>query len=75
MGEDKKVRAKFVCNSSVECQEGSVQYSFSAATQGDENKSWAKYTPGGSLTIQIDNPAAQVFERGKSYFLDFSAAD
>ena len=68
------VRAKFVCNSVTSNGETKF-YSFSAAIQGEENKDWAKYTPSGTLGINIDNPAAQVFEAGKSYFLDFSPAD
>jgi hypothetical protein len=47
----------------------------SAVTTGpnEENKSWAKYTPLGSLEMQIDNPGAfEKFERGKEYFLDFT---
>ncbi len=43
--------------------------------QGDENKTWAKYTPAGSITLQIDNPAAyDAFVLGQSYFVDFTPA-
>lgn len=41
-----------------------------------ENKSWAKYTPSGQLTMSIDNPEAyDAFELGKEYFLDFTPAE
>lgn len=42
---------------------------------GDENKTWAKYTPGGKIELTIDNPQAyDYFELGKTYFVDFSDA-
>lgn len=41
-----------------------------------ENATWAKYTPSGQLTMQIDNPDAYAaFELGKEYFLDFTPAE
>ena len=45
-----------------------------AATDGP-NAEWAKYTPSGQLTMQIDNPGAWGrFEQGKEYFLDLTPA-
>jgi hypothetical protein len=41
----------------------------------DNNKGWSKYTPCGSLKMQINNPEAlDQFEIGKCYFLDFTPA-
>lgn len=40
------------------------------------NKTWAKATPAGELKMTITNPpAADFFELGRSYFLDFTPAD
>jgi hypothetical protein len=42
---------------------------------GDENKTWAKYTPSGKVELSIDNPDAyEYFELGKTYFVDFTEA-
>ena len=41
-----------------------------------ENKWFAKATPNGQITLGITNPAGlEVFELGKSYYVDFSKAD
>lgn len=69
------VRAKFRCTSAQHNEYGQVVYAFYAAHGSEENKAWAKATPGGNLSITIDNPAAQVFEPGKHYFLDFTPAE
>ena len=45
------------------------------AVQGDENKEWSKWTPSGSLKMQINNPAAlEQFVVGKDYFIDITPA-
>ena len=42
----------------------------------DEDNTFAKYSPGGSLTIQIANPALWgKFKHGDKLYLDFSPAD
>lgn len=42
----------------------------------EENKQWAKYTPGGILTLHISNPGAQgKFEVGKEYYIDITPAN
>lgn len=44
-------------------------------TNGDDNKSWSKYTPQGQIELTITNPAASSqFEVGKEYFLTFDPA-
>ena len=41
----------------------------------DQNKTWAQYTPCGSGTMLIDNPAALAqFIPDKHYFVDFTSA-
>jgi hypothetical protein len=40
------------------------------------NKSWAKYTPMGELTMQVTNPAAiDAFEVGQCYLLEFTPVE
>ena len=42
----------------------------------EEDKRYAKATPSGELSMQVDNPpAAAFFELGKTYYLDFSKAE
>lgn len=44
--------------------------------QGDENKTWSQWTPGGSVELSITNPEAiKAFEVGKDYFVDFSPVE
>lgn len=33
-----------------------------AATRGEENKSWAQYTPAGRITLTVNGPAGEWFE-------------
>lgn len=41
----------------------------------EENKSFAKYTPNGEISLGITNPnAIEFFELGKAYYIDFSPA-
>lgn len=45
------------------------------AVSDPANKTWAKYTPGGSVELTIDNPEAyEAFELGKFYFAAFTPA-
>lgn len=48
-----------------------------AVTSGsEENKTWATYTPSGSIEMQIDNPeAADQLAIGKEFYVDFTPAD
>lgn len=42
----------------------------------EEDRRYAKATPSGKLEMQIDNPpAAEFFELGKFYYLDFTKAE
>lgn len=75
------VRAKFRCNYETHKKWGpnddqtTRSYEFMAAYDPEtpEDQRYAKATPSGSLTIQVDNPAVS-FEPGKSYYLDFTPA-
>lgn len=73
------VRAKFECVG-IEDQPDyeSKSVSFSAVINGsDENKSFSKYTPSGSLNLQIsyETEAVNAFEVGKEYYLDITKAN
>ena len=44
-----------------------------APVSGEQNKTWSKYTPSGSIELRITNPEAQAqFQAGKTYFVDFT---
>ena len=76
------VRAKFRCSTEThkrwgpEESQASRSYEFMAVYDPavPEDRRYAKASPSGSLTIQVDNPAV-VFEPGKSYYLDFTPVD
>jgi len=69
------VKAKFSVVSITDHGNDNKQVKFAAAIAGEDNKSWAKYTPQGSLDMMISNPdASSQFEVGKSYFLTFEPA-
>lgn len=73
------VRGKFTLASITSHSWGTAQtFVFNAVhdTTTEENKKFAKYTPSGQLTMQVDNPPAQeFFKLGKTYYLDFSEAE
>lgn len=72
-----KIKSKFNCDSVTDFG-GNKRAELSAATNGsEENKSFAKYTPSGSLSISIDSdaPAADFFKPGKSYYLEFEETE
>jgi len=72
-----KVRAKFSCVS-MKQNTWSNTVEFSAVTGcNGENQDFNDATPSGSLSIEIhgDVPAANFFEIGKDYYLDFTPAE
>ncbi|PVE25420.1 hypothetical protein DC522_05865 [Microvirga sp. KLBC 81] len=73
------VRAKFKCQQIVRTHgnpEGSAEVRLTAATSGEANKEWSKWTPSGSITMLITNPSAiEAFELGKEYYVDFTPAE
>ena len=43
---------------------------------GEENKTWSRWTPSGSMEMWVTNPAAfEQFEEGKDYILTFEPAE
>ena len=73
-----KVRAKFECVGIEDQPDNEMKsVSFSPVIDGsEENKSFSKYTPSGSLNLHIsyDTEASEAFEVGKEYYLDFTEA-
>lgn len=73
------IRAKFQCQSATAhwWSTEPKTYRFQAIyDQGlaEEDRSFAKATPIGTLEIQVDNPNAQ-FELGAYYYLDFTKVE
>lgn len=69
------LRAKMKCQSAEIPSGGDTEVVRLFAVVDDENKTWAKYTPGGDLSLCINNPAAQGrFKAGETYFIDFTPA-
>jgi hypothetical protein len=76
------VRAKFRCTTEnhkrwgTEDSQVARSYEFMAVYDPavPEDQRYAKASPSGSLTIQVDN-AAVTFEPGRSYYLDFTPVD
>lgn len=55
-----------------------VEVTLKAAGRGEQNKTWAQYTPSGTLTMQINNPAAaETFLQnlGRDFELTFRLLD
>ena len=74
-----KIKAKFQCTGVVDhpsAEQKSVSF-MPVISGSDENKSFAKYTPAGSLQLSVsyDTFASEAFEEGKEYYLDIYAAD
>ena len=69
------VKAKFLCETIVDTTTAYIKsrkVTFRPVTGGsEENKSFAKYTPSGSLEMVIDSEtqAYDAFTPGKEYFL------
>jgi hypothetical protein len=79
-GGDMAVRAKFVV---TELKKSLWPGSSTAPTEsvvlapatGEDNKTWARYTPCGRIEMQIDNPPAlEQFHIGQTFFVDFTPA-
>jgi hypothetical protein len=76
------VRCKMVCTEKAERfnqwsqqpEKETVVVKLTAAN-GPQNQTWSKYTPTGSIELQITNPAAfEQFKLGQAYFVDFVEA-
>ncbi len=70
------VRAKFTVDQKTTNRDGSQSVRLTPVTGGsDENKSFYKWTPSGSIDLAILNPdAAAAFAVGESYYIDFTPA-
>jgi len=74
------VRAKFIVDSVTITGKGEDRgYSIvmrPVVGTSEENKSFYKWTPGGSLQLSTINlKAGEQFEPGKEYYLDFTLAE
>jgi hypothetical protein len=69
------MRCKVACNLKQPYEDG-FYLSFSPVVDGSaENKEFFMYTPGGTVTFNVLNKAAaEKFEVGKQYYVDFTAA-
>lgn len=68
--------AKFRCTSVKSfgaAQPSVVEFSVVYDANTEENQRFTKYTPSGSLSMTVDNPAV-VFEPGAFYYLTFEKA-
>lgn len=70
------VRAKFKVDF-ITIHAESREVKMSAVTSGsEENKSFSKWTPTASLSMNISNPECfDKFEVGKEYYIDFTKAE
>ena len=72
MPEAQVVRCKMQCTSILERPAGSsIRYHFEAACADEvpENQRFHKYTPSGSIDLEVDNPNVK-YEIGKFYYFD-----
>lgn len=74
------VRGKFTVDSVTEYKGGQKEVLLSAVTGNKhgvpEDKSYARYTPNGSIKLTVDNPpASDQFQPGKVFYVDFTEAD
>lgn len=74
-----KVRAKMYCGGKYDVT-GGVQIHLTAVYSNDpnsENKAFSDATPSAEMTMFIagGKPAADLFEAGKEYYLDFTKAE
>jgi hypothetical protein len=70
------VRAKFKCTVKVETGD-TAHIVFEPVVSGSkENEDFYKYTPAGRIDLGVVNEAAaNQFEQGKEYYIDFSVAE
>jgi hypothetical protein len=72
------VVAKFFVQSVTEHahQKGCKTLTLNAVSRGEENKSWSKYTPSGSITMSVLNEAASAeFILGEEYYVTFAQVE
>lgn len=70
-----KIRAKMTVNSVVNDGHNEAVTMCAVSDGSEENKSFATATPSASVSISINNPAAQGFlVKGKNFYVDFTPA-
>lgn len=65
------ITAKIVCNSKSHVADDQYRVSFTADYADGRNKEWSKYTPDLSLNMLLNDEAANLFEAGAAYTLQF----
>lgn len=70
------VKTKFRCNSVTNYGQQKRADLAAVLSGSEENKTFAKYTPAGSLSLTIDEgtEAHSLFEPGKHYYLSITEA-
>jgi hypothetical protein len=69
------ITARFYVNAITErAGTGAREISLQVSTRGEENKTWARYTPSGSMTMNVKNDEA-IFELGRDYLVTFELAE
>lgn len=73
----KSVRAKFKVESITKSSYGTSVKMHPVHSGSEENKSFSDYTPAGNIDMLISpgKPAAEMFEVGKEFYIDFTAAE
>jgi len=71
-----RVRAKFRVHCIDDYPDSKNIHAYPISSGKGENKDYAEATPSGKLELTIDKtrPAADFFETGKEYYLDFQEA-
>ncbi len=69
-----KVRAKFHCTKIEDFDGGKTVKMIAVVGEAGEDAEFQKYTPAGSLEMQIsdDTPAVHYFESEKDYYIDIT---
>lgn len=70
------IKAKFICQSVTDFGTQKQVQLFAVTSGSEENKSFSKFTPGGTLNITVDNEtkASDFFQPKKEYYLTFDEA-
>ena len=69
------VTAKVVCQTKIKQYDGVTNLSFLPDYQDGRNAEWAAATPSLSLTMTVNDNAAEHFESGQAYTLVFEKND
>lgn len=69
------ITAKVRCTSKIETPGGGALLSFHPDYQDGRNSDWAQATPSLSLSMTVNEDAAEHFEQGQAYTLTFERND